>query len=239
MRRSRTSVAVGIAASILVALPASAAAAGVDQRSDHAALTAYRTYLHGIGARIPAVRKAESAYVSSIATRCAGALDPLNHATTSSINQTALFDFGEELGGSAFVVAYSPAQAPFATFAATLEKLHWSSPQTAKAVNRYLTAQNRLFALAPSDVCTDARALAASVAETIPPGTAQWVAEFRRDAIAQQSAAGAFAKVLEEFETPADKAIVASDNGLLQSLTVKLKGVATSGATKILNTLGA
>jgi len=237
MRRSRTSIAVGIAASILAALPATAAAAGVDQRSDHAALTAYRGYLHGIGARIPAVRQAESAYVSSISNSCAGALDPLNHASVSSVNQTALFDFGEELGGGAFIVAYSPAHASFATFAATLARLHWSSPRTASAVNRYVAAQDRLFALMPSDVCTDAQALAASGAETIPPGTAQWVAQFRRDAAAQETASQAFAKVLEGFETPADEALVASDNRLLRSLSGTLKRVSTSGATKILNTL--
>jgi len=237
MKGRRTSIAVGIAAGILAALPATAVAAAVDQRSDHAALTAYRGYLHGIGARIPAVRRAESAYVSSIANGCAGALNPLNSAPPRSINETALFDFGQELGGSAFIVAYSPAHGPFATFAATLERLHWSSPRTAMAVNHYLAAQSRLFALSPSDVCTDARALAASGAGMIPPGTTHWVAEFTRDAAAQVSAAGGFAKVLEKFEAPADKALVTSDNGLLRSLTRALKGVSTKGATKILNTL--
>ena len=164
---------------------------------------------------------------------------PAHNRTRSarSINETALFDFGQELGGSAFIVAYSPAHGPFATFAATLERLHWSSPRTAMAVNHYLAAQSRLFALSPSDVCTDARALAASGAGMIPPGTTHWVAEFTRDAAAQVSAAGGFAKVLEKFEAPADKALVTSDNGLLRSLTRALKGVSTKGATKILNTL--
>ncbi|HEX4282777.1 MAG TPA: hypothetical protein VHZ27_18550, partial [Solirubrobacteraceae bacterium] len=60
----------------------------------------------------------------------------------------------------------------------------WSSPRTASTVKRYLTVQTSLFALAPSDVCTDARALAASGARTIPSGTAQWVAEFRSVAAA-------------------------------------------------------
>ncbi|HUA03412.1 MAG TPA: hypothetical protein VMB27_05875 [Solirubrobacteraceae bacterium] len=230
-------MAVGIAASILAVLPATAAAASVDQRSDHAALTAYRSYLHGISARIPAVREAESAYVSSISNSCAGALNPLNHASVKSVNQTALFDFGEELGGGAFIVAYGPAHAPFASFAATLERLHWSSPRIARAVNRYVSAQNTLFALVPSDVCTDAQALAASGAQTIPPGTAQWVAEFAHDTTAQETASQGFAKVLEGFETPADAAVVSSDNRLLRSLTGKLKGISTSGATTLLNTL--
>jgi hypothetical protein len=182
MSRSRTLIAVGIAASILAALPATAVAARVDQRSDHSALTAYRDYLQGIAARIPAVRQAESTYVSAVSSGCAGALNPLNGLSTSQVNDTAVFDFGEELGGSAFVVAYRPAHAPFATLAATLEKLPWY-------------------------------------------------------AAAQESAARGFANVLEKFETPADTALVASDNGLLRSLTAKLKGISTTGATNILNTL--
>ena len=238
MRRRTTSISFVIAASILAVLPASAVAGGVDQRSDHAALTAYQSYLQGISARMPAVRQAESAYVSTVANGCAGTLDPLNHVSMSSINQNAVFEFGEELGGSAFLVAYSPAHGPFARLAARLESLRWSSPRTASTVKRYLTAQSSLFALAPSDVCTDARALAATGAKTIPPGTAQWVAEFRSAAAVEESAAGPFARVLEQFESSADAALVGSDNRLLRSLSGKLKGIATTGATKILNSLG-
>jgi hypothetical protein len=238
MRRSRVSIALAVAASVVGALPATAAAAPVDQRSDHAALAAYHAYLQQVSARMPAVRNAESAYVSSISQRCGDALVPLKGASTASINQTALFDFGEELGGSAFVVAYSVPRAEFATLAATLRNLHWSSPRIAKTVKRYITAQDRLLALAPSDVCTDAQALVASSAQTVPPGTKQWVAEFLHAATAQQSAATAFGKVLDGFQTPADKSLVASDRALLQSLTGKLKGVASSGATRIIHILG-
>jgi hypothetical protein len=148
MRTSRTSVALGIAAGMLAAMPATAAAGQVDQTSDRAALTAYHSYLDGVGSRIPVVRKAESAYVSSISERCAGALVLLKNVSTASVNQTALFDFGEELGGSAFVVAYSMPRDEFARMAVRLEKLHWSSPRIAKTIKRYVTAQERLFAVA-------------------------------------------------------------------------------------------
>jgi hypothetical protein len=237
MRRSGTSVALGIAAGVLVAMPATAAAA-LDQTSDQAALTAYHTYLKGVGSRILTVRTAESAYVSSISERCAGALVPIKNVSTASVNQTALFDFGEELGGSAFVVAYSTPRAEFARTAATLEKLHWSSPRIAQTVKRYVRAQERLFAVAPGDVCSDAQALVASRAQNVPPGAARWFAEFRPAALAQRSAAEAFGKVLDEFQTPADKSLVDSDNGLLRSLNAKLKGVANSGATNIVHALG-
>jgi hypothetical protein len=238
MRRSRASLAVGIAASILAVVPATAGAAQVDQRSDRAALTAYRTYLEGVGSRFPAVRKAESAYVSSISNGCSGQLAALSDLSEASINQTALFDFGEELGGSAFIVAYGTPRGEFARMAMTLEKLRWSSPRTGKTVKRYVRTQERLLALAPGDVCTDAQALAASRVQTVPPGTRQWVAKFLGAAGAQQSAAEAFGKVLDQFETPSDKSLVTSDNGLLRSLTGKLKGVADSGGTRIVRVLG-
>ncbi|HEX4282778.1 MAG TPA: hypothetical protein VHZ27_18555 [Solirubrobacteraceae bacterium] len=43
--------------------------------------------------------------------------------------------------------------------------------------------------------------------------------------------------MLEQFESPADAALVGSGNRLLRSLSGTLKGIATTGATKILNTL--
>ena len=228
----------GIAAGVLAAIPATAAAAQVDQTSDRAALTAYHSYLERVSSRIPVVRKAESEYVSSISQGCAGALVPLKNVSTGSVNQTALFDFGEELGGSAFVVAYSTPRGEFARMAGQLGRLRWSSPRIAKTIKRYVTAQERLFAVAPGDVCTDAQALVASRAQTVPPGAAQWFTKFSGAAVAQQSAAAAFAKVLDEFQTPADKSLVASDSALLRSLNGKLKGVATSGATHIVHALG-
>jgi hypothetical protein len=238
MRRSRASFAVGIAASMLAVLPATAGAAQVDQRSDQAALTAYHRYLEGVRSRIPAVRKAESAYVSSISTACSGQLAALRDLSEASVNQTALFDFGEELGGSAFVVAYGTSRGEFERLAMTLENLRWSSPRIAKTVKRYVTAQERLFSLAPGDVCADARALVASRVQAVPPGTRQWVAKFLGDASTQRSAAEAFGKVLDEFQTPSDKSLVASDNRLLRSLTGELKRVADSGSTNIVHALG-
>jgi hypothetical protein len=76
--------------------------------------------------------------------------------------------------------------------------------------------------------------IAASILGVLPAS----VAEFRSAAAVEGSAAGAFARVLEQFESPADAALVGSVSRLLQSLSGKLKGIATTGATKILNTLG-
>ena len=80
-----------------------------DQSSDQAALTAYHSYLAGGRRRaFPTARKADAAYVSSVSGRCPNVLASLKQAPAGSVNQTALFDFGEELGGDAGVVAYGP-----------------------------------------------------------------------------------------------------------------------------------
>jgi hypothetical protein len=238
MRRRRTSIAIGIAVSVLAALPATAAAAHVDQQSDHAVLSAYHSYLEGVIARIPAARKADTAYVSSVSRRCGGVLAPLSNASTSSVNQTALFDFGEELGGAAGVVAYGPARGQLPKMAATLKKLHWSSPQAANIVNRYLAAQRRLFGLAPGDVCGDAKSLVASHAETIPPGTKRWLAKFRGAAAAAQSTASAFRRLLDTFATPANNGLLAANNRLLHSYTGKLGDATSPNVTKLVSALG-
>jgi hypothetical protein len=228
----------GIAVSMLAVLPATAAAAPVDQQSDHAVLGAYHSFLDGVIARIPAARRADAAFVSSVSSRCGGALAPLANASASSINRTAVFDFGEELGGAVGVVAYGPARGQLAKMAVTLKKLHWSSPRTANIVNAYLAAQRRLFGLEPGDVCGDAQALVASHAETIPPGTKRWLAKFRGAAATAQSTASAFRRLLKTFATPADDGLLATNNRLLHSYVGKLGNVASPDVTKLVGALG-
>jgi len=234
----RRSIALGIAASILAAVPASAVAAGVDQTSDHAALTAYHAYIAGVIAQIPAARKADAAFTDSITQGCPNALAALAGSSASSVNQTALFDFGLELGGDLAVTADAPARGRLAQFGASLEQLRWSSSQTARTIKRYLAAQSRLFGLAPSDLCADAEALVASHAQSTPPGTAAWVAKLRGAVLAREAATQAFGHVLRKFQAPADQALAASDIRLNRRLFAKLSGVVTSSATKLLANLG-
>ena len=231
-------LALGISASVVVVLPATAGAAQVDQRSDHAALNAYHTYLTGVIAHIPAARRADAAFAASITQQCSGSLAALGDLPAGSVNRTAVFDFGLELGGDLAVTADAPARGPLATMAARLKQLRWSRPQTAKTIERYLAAQSGLFGLARSDLCTDAEALVASHAQSIPPGTAQWVAELRAAAVSEEAAAKAFGKVLRKFETPADEALVASDNGLNRRLFAAQSGVVESSGAKLLKNLG-
>ena len=237
MGKDRTLMALGLAAAVLAVWPATAAASQ-DQSSDRAALTAYHDYLTGVSARLSGARKADAAFVSSISGRCANALAPLKQAPASSVNQTALFDFGEELGGDTGVVAYGPARAELAKMAGTLRKLRWSSPQSAKTINRYLAAQGRLFSLAPSDLCADAHGLVASHAETIPAGASQWLGKFRRAVSAQQSAGASFAALLRKFETPADRGLAATDNKLFKRLAGSLEGLVKASAGKLVTALG-
>jgi hypothetical protein len=234
----RRSIALGITAGLLAALPGTAVAAGIDQRSDQAALAAYHAYLEGVTARLPAVKQLDSAFVSSISQRCAGTLAPLTSASAASINEMAVFDFGEELGGSVDVVASGAARGELLKMAARLKKLHWSSPRSANIIKHYFAAEDRLFGLAPGDVCTDAQALIASQGKTVPPGTSQWLGKFEGDVLDEADAASAFGTMLKEFESPADRGIAASDNRLLRSLTRRLQSVETSGATEAAHALG-
>jgi hypothetical protein len=237
MGKGRTSMALGFAAAVLALWPATAAAAQ-DQHSDRAALTAYHSYLAGVTAHLGDAHKADAAFASSISQRCPNALASLKQAPAGSVNRTALFDFGEEIGGDAGVVAYGPARVEFRKMAGTLRTLPWSSPQSSTVVRRYLTAQSRLFGIAPSDLCADAHALVASHGETIPSGTSHWLAKFRGAASAQQSAAASFAALLKNFETPADKGLAASDNRLFKRLSGSVGSLAKSSAGKIINVLG-
>jgi hypothetical protein len=162
-------------------------------------------------------------------------LAPLKRLPASAVDTTALFDFGEELGGDVAVVSYRPVRGQLAQLAATLSRLPWSSPRTSRTVRRFVAAQRRLFGLAPSHLCADARALVASHGRRIPRGTAQWLTRFRGAVRAEQTVASQFMKVLERSDSPR---LLRENDRLFRHLDAALKGVKESDAEKIVSGLG-
>lgn len=224
---------------LLVLAPAAAANTPVDAASDHAALTAYDRYLQSAAARVPDWRRDDDAYVASISAECQKVLTSLRALPAGTVNQTALFNFGQEVSGDLALVGARADRFEWTTLTQAVSRLPWSTPQTGAVVRRFLTTQTRLFRFAPSHLCDDAHALSDLSGTQTPPGTAHWLTGFVRDGGAQERAQVAFEAMLRRLQTPADSRLLRDMGPLERHLGVRLETVSTRETAKLLSALGA
>jgi hypothetical protein len=226
-----------IAAGALI-LPSAAIAAPVDRTSDHVALRAYQRYFSWLVSQAPAWRRDGDAFVASISGSCPNVLAAVNLLPVSSVNKGAVTSFGEEIGADLGAVANVSSRVPLGNMAKTLSGLRWSSHQTSEQIKRFLAATRKLVRLAPSDVCADARALAASNAQVTPPGTLRFLATVGRVSSAARAGGSAFETILARFQTAADRPVIDGINRLKHRLTSALRAFATAEVGKVLSALG-
>jgi hypothetical protein len=234
----RPTVLIAAMATLLGLAPAAAAATRVDAASDHAALSAYHRYLRADMANLATWRRAADTYVASISARCPDVLAGLLSAPAGAINQTAVFKFGVEAGADLGLAGARSDRGAFGKLASALAGLPWSSPQTSRVIRSYLAAQRRLSDLPESDLCRDARALAAAHGETTSRRTARWVSRFVEDVTAQQRQLAAFTTILKQFQTPADNTLVSDTARLERRLSARLQAVTVAEAKKLIAALG-
>jgi hypothetical protein len=226
-----------MAALLALACPAVATAriANVDVVSDHAATRAYHRYL---SATVFPSRSADDAFVSSISRSCPSVLAAVNLLPVSSVNRSAVIAFGEELGSDLALVAEAPWRGQFVKLARALGRLRWSSRQSGQTVTRYLASVRMFFRLAPSDLCSDARALAASNAQATPAGTLTWLAAFGRNGTSSRNATSAFLNLLARYQLPTDGSLIIANNRLSNRSNSALKVLVTTEARKLGSGLG-
>jgi hypothetical protein len=217
--------------------PAGAGAAPIDEASGHTALVAYHGYVEGLLSRVPTMRNAIDKYVSSIAAACPGVLAPVFSLPSGTANQDAALAFIEELGLDLAVVGNRTFRPQLAKFAATLASLRWSTSQTGDTVQQFVTAQRRLFRLAPSHLCADMQAFASSDAQQTAPGAMRWLAEVATALTAQQREFASFSKVLRHFASPADAGLVSDTDHTFTRFKAAVKSALTPEATRLLRVL--
>ncbi len=235
----------GFAAALLLSVwPASAGAAPLDVASGGVALSAYHTYMSALVSDLPASQQSADAFVASISASCPNALAAVSGvpaspvSPVSPVNQSASFMFGEEVGLDAALEVAAPATAPLAALEETLAGLRWSSPHTAAKIKRFLEAKRAFLALAASDLCGDARALASTNAQVTPPGTLAFVASAKRDTAAASAGIAAFVKILNRFHTRAEHAKAAATNRLVRKLKSEYTTLSTTELHELLPALG-
>jgi hypothetical protein len=161
-------------ASPLVAAPTAEATAR-DSAADHVAISAWVHYVSAGLAALPVARTNAETFKDSIATSCMDVLAPLNLLPAASVNEGTLTALGEEIGFDVALTTEASLRAPFNSFAATLERLHWSTAMRAR-IKRDVQAERRWLSLAPSALCSDAQAVASTNAQNTPAATLHFIA---------------------------------------------------------------
>jgi len=218
--------------------PAAATATPLNARSDEAALHAYRSYLENLVSIGPAWRRTDNAYVTSISGQCRNVLKALKHARQGTFSAAAVLRFGIEAGGDLDAVGYSLAQPALTNLASTLDPLHWSSAATGGSIRGFVTAESNLIHLPPSNLCADARALAATHGRSAGSGTRQWVKEFAHRVSVAGQHGSKFLTILGHFATPADHATITSIEHLLSRFDTSVANRAGADGKKLLAVLG-
>jgi hypothetical protein len=219
------------------AVTSMAAAAPLDVRSDRTALTAYQLYVRALVASVPGGRGIDDAFVASINGACAQVLTPLRSMPASKVSQTALEAFGEEVGGDLAVEFHSEAAKAFARLSRVLTKLRWSSARTTRTVMGLVTAVQASLELSPSDLCADARALAANPL-AVPAGTTQFLATYRPATALAKRRLTPFLGVLSRFQTPAERGTIASINRLVTQFDTTSSQLENKGSSRLVADLG-
>jgi hypothetical protein len=217
---------------------ATAGAKQVDNSSTLKANRAYETFLRSLVAQGPAWQTKANAFVASVTTNCPSVLAAVNMLPITAANGGSLRAFGQEMGTDVAASIDGADVASFERLAHTLTRLHWSGRRSRSAITRFITAGRGLLNLPPSDICTDARALAADSAVGTPPGTFTWLSTFARVSSTQHSALDGFLRVLERFDTPADRRIVNGINNLAVVVTSAQDSFLTGEVPKLGAALG-
>ena len=221
-----------------LAWPGVAGATQRDKTSATAALRAYRVYMTHLVAEQPAWETKAGILVASITSNCPNALAPINLLPQAQIDPGALTAFGEEAGADLALEANQADSANFERLRRALDRLRWSSRSARSGIARFVKAGRAYSVLAQSDLCGDARALAADNAASTPPGTLIWLANFSGVSAERDHGLVAFQRAVKRFETPVDHGLIAHINQLASRDGNETQAFVTGEIPKILTAFG-
>ncbi len=209
----------------------SPAATAASRRADKAALNAYETYLQALVAGKPDGVEADTLFATDTTSNCYKALEPIETSTTvPNGTSAALTSIANEIGADAALEFLTMAVTPMTQLATSLSTLHWGTPAQASSVKKFLTADEALMALDPSDLCSDALSVASQAGSdqvTVPPTTVTFLATYQADSALANTRLTAFVKLLDTYATFADKAVAAK----IDLLAVKVNSLSTLAIT--------
>jgi hypothetical protein len=212
-----------------------------DLASDKTALNAYATYLTALVRTASLGQLSDSAYVTTIAGQCKGALEPLTQPNeqVNAAAQATLTALGKEMGDDLSIGSDQVALGPFLRLSTNLSRLRWTRLSGGAAiVRRFVTAENSVLMLSQSALCQNAL-LAASAPQTIPPATKSFIRGYARASNAANAALTNLLRLMQTYETPAERAVVTRIATLAAQLARLTKSGQLSNGSALTNTLEA
>lgn len=204
---------------------AAAPVAPVDLLSGHRALIAYRIYLTGLLAAESSAQAGDTAFISTISglNGCRGALAPLTQpgSELDAAAQHTLTVLGQEMGAD-LALSFDQAALPaFTRLSTMLSRLHWTRDSGGYlSIRHYISAESTVLQLSASNLCQDA-ALAATSPDRVPSGTRTFLRSYNRASSTANLALANLTKLMQSFETPAEKGLIAR----IANLTAQLASV--------------
>lgn len=221
-RRRRLIVAIALAMLIGLSCTSTAAARGLNKRSDRAALGAYNRYLGSLLSRSTIGARRDDGFLNHVRSGCLGYLAPF----ASQISTSAGHAFGVEIGADIAIRFTSANGKPFRHLTHRLTKLRWSSGAASDSVGTFISAEQELLHLRPSKLCVDAIQLGYRPTH-VSRRTAEFDDRFTQVTTAATQALSDFLGVLQRYERRGDRRLVTSINrraATYQSLTDSIEG---------------
>ncbi len=234
MNKTMTLIALAF---VLTLTPAAAIAARLDVASDHTALTAYHHYLTALVDRLGSGRLDDRGFTESVRQHCGRVLAPLRTTSEGRVSPSAVRDFGEEIGGDLAVEFHAEAMPAFRQLSATLDGLQWSRPQTSDAVSALVDAIRGSLQVPVSNLCADARELAAHP-DAVPHGTSVFLAAYLPAAELAKQRLAPFLKVLERFQTAGEAREIGEIDRLVAQFNATSGTVENTDSAAIVAALG-
>ncbi len=207
--------------------------------SDKVALNAYASYLGSVLKATSTGQAANSAYISAISTQCRSALALLTQSNyqVNSGAQATLTALGEEMGDDLSIAFDGAVITPFLKLANALQPLRWNRISGGTLIiKHFVSAQSAVLYMGPSELCQDAL-LAGSSPETIPQKTKGFTRAYSKASRQANAALAAVLTLMQTYETPSEKAVVARIASLAGQISRITKADLMSGASSLSNVL--
>jgi len=226
-----------LAVTVALAAATGAQAARIDSSSDQTALTTYHTYVSALANATATARQTDETFIGMVDSHCANVLQPLSSLSSSQLSQPVLVDFGTEIGADLSLEFHRVASKPFTRLAQTLGALRWSSPASTRTISGLISAVRASLAIAPSSLCTDARALVANP-QTEPAGTRSFLATYLPATSLAKQRLAPFLKLLAKYQSASDSSVIKSIDTLVDEFSAASAAETKTDTNTIVSDLG-
>jgi hypothetical protein len=234
VRRRRTIA--GVAAALMLALPATALATSLDGSSTSKFVVASLRPVRASLSKQSQEHAAANALISRIQSACPGAV-PASLATGSGAQRQTWGAFSVEALGEFSLALIGPVLPAERRAIREIAPLRWTSAALNRHVAAFVRSARGLLALHPPDICVQAKTAAATGFAVVPPATAAFSRRYTAAASASAPTAVELADKMKPLADPHALAAIGQFARLEARLTRDLSRFALPALDRLSNAL--